>query len=271
MMQQSDADENYKRVLHGKMESMLGYSEQTGCRRQTLLGYFDEILEQPCGHCDNCVEPPETWDATEAARMALSCVYRTGQRFGVNYVIDVLLGNTRQRIVDNGHDRLSTFGIGDLEAGEWRSLFRQLIALGYLQSDIEGYGALKLTADCRPLLRGEQSLRLRKREKPSRAARPAAARAASGLRGEDAELFEALRALRKRLAEEQGVPPYVILHDRTLTAICEQRPQTTAELAEIPGIGERKLERYASELLRVIGNPLESSAEDARETEIDLA
>ncbi len=147
MMAQSDADDQFKRVLHHKMEAMLGFCEQTGCRRQTLLAYFDESLERPCGNCDNCVEPPRTWDATEAARMALSCVYRTGQRFGVNYVIDVLMGNARDRIVQNRHDQLSTFGIGDLDNNEWRSLFRQLIALGYLYADIDNYGALKMSPE----------------------------------------------------------------------------------------------------------------------------
>ena len=154
MMQQSDADEQHKRVLHHKMETMLSFSEQSGCRRQTLLAYFGETREQSCGHCDNCVEPPQTWDASEAARMALSCVYRTGQRFGANYVIDVLLGKSRERIVQNGHDQLSTFGIGDLNNVEWRSLFRHLISLGYLYADIDHYGALKLHSSCKPLLNG---------------------------------------------------------------------------------------------------------------------
>ena len=268
MMQQGEADEQYKRVLHHKMETMLGFCEQTGCRRQTLLAYFDEILEKPCGHCDNCVEPPQTWDATEAARMALSCVFRTGQRFGVNYVIEVLMGKDIERIRHNGHHRLSTFGIGDLDANEWRGLFRQLIALGFLYSDVDNYGALKMTAECRPLLAGERQLMLRRFEKPARKRKPSTAAAASALHGADGELFEALRAHRKRLAEEQGVPPYVILHDKTLAAICVERPASIDDLASIPGIGASKLERYGDDLLRITrqhraATPLESEIEGA--------
>ena len=251
MMLQSDADEQYKRVLHQKMEAMLGFCEQNACRRQTLLGYFDETLEQPCGHCDNCVEPPETWDATESARMALSCVYRTGQRFGVNYVIDVLMGNARERIVQNRHDQLSTFGIGELDQNEWRSLFRQLIALGYLYADLDNYGALKLSNHSKPLLRGEIELHLRRFVRTAKKSRPAVAKATGDIRAADTPLFEALRAHRKQLAQAQGVPPYVILHDKSLAAICAHRPDSIDELAAIPGIGDRKLELYGDDLLRI--------------------
>ena len=262
MMAQSDADEQFKRVLQQKMEAMLGFCEQTGCRRQTLLAYFDEVLPEPCGHCDNCVEPPQTWDATEAAQMALSCVYRTGQRFGVNYVVDVLMGNARDRILQNRHDQLSTFGIGDLDQNEWRSLFRQLIALGYLYADIDNYGALRMTPECKQLLNGNKQLLLRKFEKPTRAVKPAATRASRELRAADTPLFEALRLHRKQLAQEQGVPPYVILHDRTLAAICEHRPDSEEALSLIPGIGDRKLELYGDDLIRItLEHPLEDSAD----------
>ncbi|MDH3634958.1 MAG: DNA helicase RecQ [Gammaproteobacteria bacterium] len=252
MMAQSDADEQFKRVLHQKMEAMLGFCEQTVCRRQTLLAYFDEILEQPCGNCDNCVDPPVTWDATEAARMALSCVYRTGQRFGVNYVIDVLMGNARDRIVQNRHDQISTFGIGELDNNEWRSLFRQLIALGYLFADIDNYGALKMTPDCRPLLRGEKQLLLRKFAKPTKVKKVSAGKIAAELGSVDTPLFEALRLHRKQLAQAQGVPPFVILHDKTLTTICEHRPESIEQLESIPGIGERKLKLYGPDLIQII-------------------
>jgi len=251
MMAQSDADDQFKRVLHHKMEAMLGFCEQTGCRRQTLLAYFDESLEQPCGNCDNCVEPPQTWNATEAARMALSCVYRTGQRFGVNYVIDVLMGNARDRIMQNRHDQLSTFGIGDLDNNEWRSLFRQLIALGYLYADIDNYGALKMSPDCKPLLNGAKELLLRKFEKSSKVVKSKTTKPLAELQAADTPLFEALRLHRKQLAQEQGVPPYVILHDKTLAAICEQRPDSIEELELIPGIGARKMELYGAELIRI--------------------
>ncbi len=251
MMAQSDADEQFKRVLHHKMEAMLGFCEQSACRRQTLLEYFDETLPEPCGNCDNCVEPPQTWDATEAARMALSCVFRTGQRFGVNYVIDVLLGNARERIVQNGHDQLSTFGIGDLDNNEWRSLFRQLIALGYLFADIDNYGALKMNSNCKPLLNGSQELHLRQFVKQSKAKKTRSGKIKVTLQAADTPLFDALRLHRSELAQQQSVPPYVILHDKTLHAICELRPENTAQLAEIPGIGARKLELYGDDLIRI--------------------
>jgi ATP-dependent DNA helicase RecQ len=269
MMAQSDADDQFKRVLHHKMEAMLGFCEQTGCRRQTLLAYFDETLEQPCGNCDNCVEPPQTWDATEAARMALSCVYRTGQRFGVNYVIDVLMGNARERILHNRHDQLSTFGIGDLDNNEWRSLFRQLIALGYLYADIDNYGALRMSPDCKPLLNGEKQLLLRKFSKPAKAIKARSAKTVTELGSADTPLFEALRLHRKQLAQTQGVPPFVILHDKTLASICEHRPESIEQLALIPGIGERKLELYGADLLRITGQYPRN--ETKSETAVDLA
>jgi ATP-dependent DNA helicase RecQ len=265
MMEQSEADDQFKRVLRHKMEAMLGFCEQTGCRRQTLLGYFGETLEHPCGNCDNCVEPPATWDATEAARMALSCVYRTGQRFGVNYVIDVLVGNARERIVQNGHDRLSTFGIGDLDANEWRGLFRQLIALGYLHSDIDNYGALKMTPACRPLLAGEQQLALRKFTRPTKV-RTTTTKTRHSLHPENEEMFAALRAHRKQLAEQQGVPPYVILHDKTLVAICELKPRSIDELASVPGIGARKLDLYGADLLELVSRYRETARAIATDT-----
>ncbi|MCP4766602.1 MAG: DNA helicase RecQ [Gammaproteobacteria bacterium] len=251
MMAQSDADEQFKRVLHHKMETMLGFCEQSGCRRQTLLEYFDENLAQPCGNCDNCIEPPQTWDATEAARMALSCVYRTGQRFGVNYVVDVLMGNSRDRIVQNRHDQLSTFGIGELDSNEWRSLFRQLIALGYLFADIDNYGALKMNPSCKPLLNGSQQLNVRQFVKQRKARKTAVAKTRVPLQAGDTPLFDALRLHRSELAQQQSVPPYVILHDKTLHAICELRPKTTEQLADIPGIGAHKLELYGDDLIRI--------------------
>jgi ATP-dependent DNA helicase RecQ len=252
MMAQSDADDQFKRVLHHKMEAMLGFCEQCACRRQTLLGYFDEVVAEPCGHCDNCVEPPQTWDATEAARMALSCVYRTGQRFGVNYVIDVLMGNARERILQNRHDQLSTFGIGDLDSNEWRSLFRQLIALGYLYADIDNYGALKMNPSCKPLLNGSQTLKLRQFVKQRRTSKSPTGKLRVTLQAADTPLFDALRLHRSELAQQQSVPPFVILHDKTLHAICEQRPTSSEQLAEIPGIGAHKLELYGSDLIRIV-------------------
>ncbi len=265
MSQDSDADESYKRIVHQKLEAMLGFCEQTSCRRQTLLGYFDETLDQPCGHCDNCVNPPQTWDATEASRMALSCVYRTGQRFGVNYVIDVLSGKQHPRIEQNGHDRVSTFGIGTfLDNSEWHGVFRQLIAQGYLYSDIHHYGALKLTDSCKPLLRGEQTLHLRKQVK----LKPSSSRTAdkgqkTKLRLADQALFEALRDHRRQLADEQGVPPFVILHDKTLHDLCAQRPGSLDAMQQISGIGQRKLQLYGKDLLDIVDrHPLDPTLDN---------
>ena len=252
MLQDSDAEDQFKRVAHHKLEAMLGLCEITTCRRQALLAYFGETLAEPCGNCDNCLSPPETWDAKLAAQKALSCVYRTGQRFGVNYVIDVLTGKEDERIRHNGHDRLSTFGIGgELGAVEWRSLFRQLIALGYLDVDAERYGALRLSGKCRPLLRGEAELALRRQRKPEKAVRKSSSREA--LRGADQPLFDALRELRLELAEQQGVPPYVIFHDSTLREMARRRPTSLQELRLISGVGETKLERYGKSFLERIG------------------
>ena len=256
MMQQGDSDEQHKRVLHHKMEVMLGLCEQTHCRRQTLLDYFGESLDAPCGHCDNCVNPPQTWDATEASRMALSCIYRSGQRFGVNYIIDLLMGREDERILRNQHHQLSTFGIGKaLSNPEWRSLFRQLVALGFVHSDIDRHGALILQPASKPLLKGELTLQLRKlaKTKKSMASTTSGSkREAVEISAADAPLFEALRDLRTRLAQQQGVPPYVILHDKTLHELCRQRPLALPDLADIPGIGARKLELYGNDLVEII-------------------
>ena len=244
MTQGSDADEKYKQVLHHKLEAMLGLCELTTCRRQALLAYFGEARAEPCGNCDNCLQPPETWDGTEAARKALSCVYRTGQRFGVNYLIDVLSGKEDERIRRFGHDKLSTYGIGrELAASEWRGVFRQLIARGYLSVDVDGYGALHLTEDSRPLLRGEFRLELRKLRKAERK-KTRTGSTTGQVRSVDAPLFEALRTLRTRLAREQGVPPYVIFHDATLQAMARNRPDSEDGLLQLPGVGEQKLQRY---------------------------
>jgi ATP-dependent DNA helicase RecQ len=224
--------------------------EQTQCRRQTLLNYFGESLDEPCGHCDNCIEPPQTWDATEASRMALSCVIRTGQRFGVNYVIDVLMGKEQERILQNNHHQLSTFGIGNLDAAEWRSLF-------------DSYGALKLHPDSKPLLKGERELYLRKFVREIKTTTSARKEKKTTVRVADTPLFDALRDHRKQLADEQGVPPYVILHDKTLHELCRQRPVTSAQLATIIGIGARKLELYGRDLIDIISqHPLEKTLDN---------
>lgn len=251
-VQMADAEELYKRVAKQKLESMLGLCELSGCRRQALLAYFGQILNEPCGNCDNCLDPPESWNATEPARKALSCVYRTGQRFGVNYVVDVLLGKVDPRIQRNRHDRLSTFGIGkELQTVEWRGLFRQLIARGYLTIDQEGYGILKLTEKCRPLLRGEKQLSVRRQRKKSKED-TAVRHETSELRPMDQPLFEALRSLRLEIAREQGVAPFIIFHDSTLKAMARRRPRSLEQMRDISGVGEQKLKAYSERFLAKI-------------------
>jgi ATP-dependent DNA helicase RecQ len=250
-MQDSNADEAHKRVEHHKLESMLGLCELITCRRQALLNYFDEQSLEPCGHCDNCQQPPEKWDGTEAAQKALSCIYRTDQRFGVNYIIDVLRGKSDQRIESNGHQQLSTFGIGkETSVIEWRSLFRQLIALGYIDVDMERHGALCLTEKCRPILRSEQRLELRKQTQVTLEGKTKKQK--NTVRPQDQALWDDLRALRLSLAEEAGVPPYVIFHDATLQEMIKHRPISILELARISGVGEQKLLRYGKAFLAEI-------------------
>jgi ATP-dependent DNA helicase RecQ len=239
-------------VERHKLDAMLGFCEVTSCRRQTLLRYFGEDLPEPCGNCDNCLSPPATWDGTEAARKALSCVYRTSQRFGAHHVVDVLLGRASERIERLGHNHLSTFGIGkELDEKQWLSVFRQLITQGYLAVDHEAYGALKLTETCRPVLKGETPLRLR-RDEDRKLARREAPNRTSLADPANYRLWEGLRTLRKRLADEQGVPPYVIFHDAVLMEMVQRRPRSLAEFGRLSGIGERKLERYGPDFLNEI-------------------
>ena len=246
--QDSNADEQHKRVEHHKLESMLGLCESITCRRHTILAYFDEDSVPQCGHCDNCQNPPDKWDGTEAVQKALSCIYRTDQRFGVNYIIDILLGKKDERIQRNNHDQLSTFGIGlDYSVAEWRSVFRQLIALGYIDIDIERHGALRLTEKCRVILRGEQKLELRKQNKEQKTAKKS--KQGNAIRPQDQPLWEALRTLRTTLAEQHGVPSFVIFHDATLQDMVRKRPQTLSDFSRISGVGEQKLVRYGQKFV----------------------
>jgi ATP-dependent DNA helicase RecQ len=251
MQDASDADEAHKRVEQQKLDAMLGYCELTACRRQSLLGYFGDTLPVPCGNCDNCLDPPQTFDATVAAQKALSCIHRTGQRFGVNYLIDVLLGKVNDRIRQFGHDALSTFGIGtELDMQEWRAVFRQLVARGFVIVDHDHFGGLKLAAACRPLLRGEDRLLLAKQSVPAKRGKKSPV--AKNVAQRDDPLFEALRQRRRELAQQQGVPPYVVFHDSTLAAMAAVRPQTLDEFAGLPGVGERKLQTYGAAFLETI-------------------
>ncbi|GAB3027133.1 DNA helicase RecQ [Oleiagrimonas citrea] len=256
-IQRSEASDERKRLERAKLDALLAFAETTRCRRQQLLGYFGETLEQPCGNCDNCLDPPPTWDATEAAQKALSCVYRTGQRYGVGYLVDVLLGKDNERIQAQGHDHLNVHGIGtDLDARQWRGVFRQLVAHGLLTPDAEGYGTLHLTTEAKPVLRGERALHLRR--EPDRAQRRASRKGVSGERRSldiaphEEVMWNALRDARARLAKEQGVPAYVIFHDATLYAMLRERPGDREALAAISGVGARKLERYGEQFLDVL-------------------
>lgn len=256
MLESSQGNDHFKRVERQKLDAMLGLCEVTSCRRQVLLRYFGDELERPCGNCDTCLNPPETWDGTVAVQKALSCVFRTGQRFGVTYLIDVLRGSENERILQAGHHQVSTYGIGtELSANEWKSVFRQLVANGYLRADPEGYGALQLTEECRPLLKGRQTIELRKDPVVKKAAgRASGGRSSAPVKDQitDQAGWDALRACRKELADKQGVPPYVIFHDTTLFGMLERKPRTLEELAEVSGVGAAKLEKYGEIFLEAI-------------------
>ena len=265
MIEQSEAGEARKHLERRKLDQLLGYCESMQCRRQVLLASFGEAYApvgapagatgSACGNCDNCLQPAATWDATVAAQKALSCVYRSGQRFGVAHLIDILRGSDAEKVRQFGHDQLSTHGIGkDIDARTWRGVFRQLVAGGLLEVDAQGYGGLRLTDASRAVLGGKQAVTLRKE-------RPAPVRSRDRERGPrtgvpvqpgDLPLFGALRELRAQLAREQNVPAYVIFHDSTLRNIAECRPTSLDELAQVGGIGGTKLERYGEQLVQAV-------------------
>ena len=255
MQQESTGAEQFKRSERHKLDAMLGLCEVTSCRRKVLLRYFADDAPNHCGNCDNCQIPPETWDATEAAQKVLSCVFRTGQRFGVMHVVDVLRGKETDKVVQHQHQLLSTFGIGsDIEDLQWRSVMRQLVVRGLLRVDLEGYSALQLTDLCRPVLKGEQALHLRKEELRAPSTKKTAKKSdrKSQIAPEDQALWEDLRECRKQLSEEYNVPPYLIFHDATLKEMMESMPTTSSELLAITGIGESKLEKYGDEFLGIV-------------------
>ncbi|TBR37151.1 MULTISPECIES: DNA helicase RecQ [Dyella] len=258
MIAQSESADERKRIERQKLESLLGYAEATACRRELLLAAFGETYAGSCGNCDNCVEPPKTWNATVPAQKALSAVYRSGQRFGSGHVIDILRGIDSQRMTDLGHDRLTTFGIGaDMDEKQWRSVFRQMLAAGLLEADGEGYGTLRLTKASREVLVGNQSVHLREDVRPARTSRrrrdsQVVTGSSLGIEAYEQAMWDALRALRAQLARQHGVPAYVIFHDATLLAMLRALPANEAELASISGVGEAKLKRYGQDFLRVI-------------------
>lgn len=262
MIDESTGSEAFKRVSIGKLDALVGLAETAGCRRSRLLGYFGEaVTTGNCGNCDNCLSPPQLRDGKVAAQKLLSCAYRTGQRFGAMHLIDVLVGRLTEKVTQFGHDKLSVFGIGaELNEKQWRSVIRQLVAMGHLQADSEAFGALKLTESARGVLKGETGVMLR--EAPAgtrvRASRSKsrrgdlAPRAGGESRPNDAGLQTDLRAWRSEIARKRGVPAYVVLHDATIDGIAASRPTTLNELRNIPGIGDKKLEHYGDELIALV-------------------
>lgn len=272
MLADSGTDEAHKRIEYHKLDAMLALCEQVHCRRQALLSYFDDHLDQPCGNCDTCLTPVETWDGTVAAQQALSCIYRTEQRFGVAYLIDVLLGKASERVTKFSHDRLSTFGIGKaLDEKQWHSVFRQLVARGLVAVDFDGFGALKLTESCRPILRGEQPLMLRKDVQPEKI-KQVKGLARQSMANDHSSLWDALKAKRRELAEAQDVPAYIIFNDETLMAMIEARPKNLRDMSLLSGIGKRKLELYGNDFLAVLGEfpDVEPATTDTVKQSLDL-
>jgi ATP-dependent DNA helicase RecQ len=252
MIDESEAPEAQKRIQAAKLDAMLGLCETAECRRMRLLAYFGEA-SGPCGNCDTCLDPPVTFDGTEAAQQLLSCVYRTGQRFGAMHVIDVLRGEATAKVTDRGHERLSTFGIGAARSGrEWRAIARQCVALGLLEVDHGAYGALRLTAASRALLKGERRVSLRAWKEGRRSLRSRIPR--EGMSPEHRLLFEKLRAWRAETARSHAVPAYVIFHDATLAEIARARPASREALRGISGVGAKKLEAYGAEIVGLVAS-----------------
>ena len=255
MVASSEAPEAQKRIESRKLDALVGLAETTKCRRQVILSYFGEDQHQPCGNCDTCLEPVDTWDATQASRKALSAVYRTGQRFGPAHVIEVLMGRKTEKIRQNGHDKLSVYAIGkDIAQPQWRSVFRQLLAMGYLQVDVEGHGGVYLTEESRPVLRGEKVVEMRKDPGENKRAMTKRLRDfdTEFENEEDRDLWERLRTLRRELAATQNVPPYVIFSDRTLWEMVRFKPRTLEDMASINGVGVKKLDQYGLPFLDVM-------------------
>ncbi|CAM4299689.1 DNA helicase RecQ [Palleronia rufa] len=247
------APNDRKQADHGRLNALLGLAEALGCRRQVLLGYFGESHD-PCGTCDLCDRPPETFDGTEPVRMALSAILRTDERFGTGHLVDVLVGRATDKVRARNHDDLPTFGVGkDRTARDWQAIFRQMMGRDLVRPDPERHGALRMTQAARPVLRGEASVELR-RDAMRTPDRPVARALVSD---EDAPLLSALKAKRRALAEAQGWPPYMIFNDKTLIEMAETRPATLDDMARIGGVGATKLERYGSAFLDVIAGGAE--------------
>jgi ATP-dependent DNA helicase RecQ len=254
MIESGEAPEEQKRIERHKLNAFVSYCETATCRRQILLHYFGDSCE-PCGNCDTCTSPPKTFDGTVAAQKALSCIYRTGQMFGANYVIDVLLGKDDERIRKFGHDNVSTFGVGGEHTHkEWQGIIRQLLSHNLLRADLEAHGALRITPEGAAFLKEKRGIELRVDEKreQKKAARSAANAPAALASPEDEALFARLRALRLEIAKEQNLPPYVIFHDKTLMDMVLLKPGTLDQMSLVNGVGRSKLDKYGKEFLAAI-------------------
>ncbi|MBB2972754.1 DNA helicase RecQ [Mesorhizobium sp. RMAD-H1] len=260
-IEESEAPDQRKRMERLKLDTLLGLAETAGCRRQVLLSYFGDECE-PCGNCDTCAEPPSLFDGTIAAQKILSCIHRTGERFGQAHIVDVLLGVENERISRFGHDQLSTYGIGrEHDNRTWRAIIRQLIAHRLVDVDFAGHGGLSISQTGRRFLREKQTLMLRvpPKSKPTRDRASRSQAATQSLPERDQALFQALREKRLQIARTQNVPPYVIFHDRTLMELAAARPASRSEMAHVPGIGETKLDRYGPAFLTVIAEHREEA------------
>ncbi|HTB21969.1 MAG TPA: RQC domain-containing protein, partial [bacterium] len=262
---QGEGNQEFKRLQQLKLTQMLGLCEGTDCRRKMLLAYFGEGHPGACGNCDNCLGQAATFDGTEAAQKALSAVARTGSRFGAAHLIDVLLGKSTEKTARSGHERLSVWGVGkEFSSRQWSSVYRQLVAGGWVEVDAEAFGALKLNDKSWDILKRGEALRLRV-DVPPKGKAKSRGKAASGaknpprsLAGTDADAFETLRALRRRLADEQGLPPYVVFHDSSLREMASLKPRSLMELARINGVGEAKLAKYGAQFLEAIAEVLKA-------------
>ncbi len=263
MIEESDAPEEQKRIAAQKLNALVGYCEAPSCRRRIMLGYFGDETG-PCGNCDTCIAPPETVDGTIHAQKILSCVYRTEQRFGAGYVIDVLRGEDEERIKSFGHDRISTFGIGrDLAVKQWQSFIRQLVAGNLLLVDMERYGALRITNEGRRFLKEKQKIRLRLEPAGTTGSKARTTQAPISLESEhDREIFKTLKSLRLEIARKNGLPPYVIFHDKTLIEIALRKPASLEELSYIPGVGQSKVRKYGNAFLEAV-NDMETPERNA--------
>ena len=256
LQDQSEGDANFKRIQRQKLEALLGYCEAVECRREALLGYFGEKYPAPCFSCDNCSRTVAAWDGTVAAQKALSCVYRTGQRFGAAYLTDVLVGNSNPRMLNLGHDRIKTFGAGtELSREEWRSVFRQLLAAGMLSVNLAKISGFRLTDKSWPVLRGERKVRFRKdpRSIGTEKSRKLTKAHKTQLRNDDVQpLFEKLRRLRLDISKKLEVPPFVVFHDKTLMEMVAHRPKNLEDFLQISGVGEQKARQFGDAFLKAI-------------------